>query len=223
MADDLDLAAAEYVLGTLDADERRAFARRLASDAAAADAVREWSKRLAPLGLAAGEIDPPSGMWRRIEAATGVRPEAANDNPAGLWRTAALAASLLALAMTGVAWRESVRADMPAAVAALSAGGGSPAVLVTYDRGARRLQVTPVAMPGQPGRSLELWMIQGNGAPRSMGVVANDVPSARAIGIDPASGMLFAVSVEPIGGSPTGAPTGPVLWSGKMVPVSPGA
>ena len=222
VADDLDLMAAEYVLGTLDREERRAFARRLASDPAAAAAVRAWSDRLAPLALALPEETPPANLWQRIEAATGAPRSAANDNPLGRWRIAALAASLVALAMTGVAWRESARPEAPAAVAALSPQGGAPAVLVTYDRDARRLEVMPVAMPAQPGRSLELWMIAGGGAPKSMGVMAGDShPAFKGLAIDPETETMFAISVEPVGGSPTGAPTGPVLWSGKLVPVPP--
>jgi anti-sigma-K factor RskA len=31
----------------------------------------------------------------------------------------------------------------------------------------------------------------------------------------------YAVSLEPQGGSPTGAPTGPVLYSGKLVQATP--
>jgi anti-sigma-K factor RskA len=217
MADELDLAAAEYVLGTLDGAERRAFAGRLAGDPAAARAVASWSERLAPMLTAIPEVEPPAGAWRKIEAAIG-RDAAANDNSAVRWRIATLAASLVALAMTGVAWRESASPTAPAAVAALSSQGGAPAVLVTYDRSARRLRIMPVAMPVQPGRSFELWMIAGGAAPKSMGLLGDH---AFGLPIVPADETTFAVSVEPVGGSPTGAPTGPVLWSGKLMPVSP--
>jgi anti-sigma-K factor RskA len=56
-------------------------------------------------------------------------------------------------------------------------------------------------------------------APRSLGLVTDasarlPVPAALRQG---AEGGSLAVSVEPKGGSPTGAPTGPVIYSGKLV------
>ena len=42
--------------------------------------------------------------------------------------------------------------------------------------------------------------------------------------VDPATlnETVFAISLEPQGGSPTGAPTGPVLYTGKLVTTLPG-
>ncbi|HJQ58761.1 MAG TPA: cupin domain-containing protein [Vineibacter sp.] len=66
---DLDAQAGEYVLGTLDDDERRAFESRLASDPALRTAVDAWERRLAPAisATTAPELPDPS-IWRRIEA-----------------------------------------------------------------------------------------------------------------------------------------------------------
>lgn len=223
MADDRDLQAAEYVLGTLDRDERRAFARVLATDPAAAAAVRDWTERLAPLGEGAAAVQPPARLWSRIEGAA--NPQAANDNPAvGRWRIAAIAASLLALAMTGVALRDGSLTPTRSepAVAALSRAGGEPALLVSYDPGAKRLDISPLDMPERPGHSMELWMIEGQAQPKSMGVLSPGArPSFTGIAINPKTETVFAISVEPLGGSPTGAPTGPVVYSGRLVTVSP--
>ena len=49
MADELDMLAGEYVLGTLDATERRAFQRRMLTEDAAVAAVADWQRRLGPL------------------------------------------------------------------------------------------------------------------------------------------------------------------------------
>jgi anti-sigma-K factor RskA len=218
VADPLDLAAAEFVLGTLDSSERREFLRRLATDPAAVAAAADWQARLGPLALTAPEAIPPATLWPRIDAALEFAPRAANDNRPTRWRAAALAAGLIALAMTGIAWREASLAPSPPAIAALSEPGGAPALLVTYDARASRLRVMPVNMAAQPGRSLELWMIAGQAAPKSMGVLAAGGGSmAQRIAEGEMADLQFAVSSEPIGGSPTGAPTGPVLWSGKLV------
>jgi len=71
-----------------------------------------------------------------------------------------------------------------------------------------------------PGRALELWMLPDGRAPVSMGLVATTgierlalrAPAGVALQDIPA----LAVSIEPAGGSPTGAPTGPVILTGRV-------
>jgi anti-sigma-K factor RskA len=71
------------------------------------------------------------------------------------------------------------------------------------------------------GRSLELWALPRSRAPRSLGVVAAaDKAVLRLRGdADRALGdvTMLAVSLEPAGGSPSGLPTGPILYSGPCV------
>ncbi|NNE83840.1 MAG: hypothetical protein HKN28_07700 [Alphaproteobacteria bacterium] len=64
-----DGLAAEYVLGTLDGDERRQFAAALASDPELQRLVEEWQQRLQALESGAAEVTPSAGLWDRIEAA----------------------------------------------------------------------------------------------------------------------------------------------------------
>jgi anti-sigma-K factor RskA len=74
-----------------------------------------------------------------------------------------------------------------------------------------------------------LWLISSRfPAPRSLGVVGNDEFTQRALpgnyDVDTLRAASYAVSLEPTGGSPSGAPTGPVLFTGKAVeslPASP--
>jgi anti-sigma-K factor RskA len=69
--------------------------------------------------------------------------------------------------------------------------------------------------------SLELWYIAAaGGTPRSLGLVDQKrrqavLPAAARTG--DLAGATLAVSVEPPGGSKTGAPTGPVIYSGKLI------
>lgn len=227
MADDIDMIAGEYVLGTLDAAEHRAFQRRLLTDPAAVAAVAAWQDRLAPLLLTAPEAAPAPALWNRIDS--GSRP--ANDNRLlRRWQAATAAAALLAIVSTGVALRPlaqptvtpQVAQQTPTplfqTVAALSEQGGAPALLVTYDQATKKMRVMPVNVSKRPGHSLELWVIAGKAAPRSIGMLRDG--GATALGqmaIDMQQDNIIAVSVEPEGGSPTGLPTGPVIYSGKMV------
>nr|WP_047167845.1 anti-sigma factor [Sphingomonas sp. Y57] len=226
MADDIDMLAGEYVLGTLDEAERRAFQRRLLTEPAAVTAVATWQERLSPLLLTVPEDTPPAGLWARIAQGSGP----ANDNR-GLrrWQAATVAAALVALVSTGVALRP--RAAPPApqvaqqapsplfqSVAALSEQGGAPALLVTYDRDRKEMRVMPVNVAPRPGHSLELWVIAGKSAPKSIGLMHEDRATALdRMALDLQQEMTIAVSVEPKGGSPTGLPTGPVIYSGRMV------
>jgi anti-sigma-K factor RskA len=96
------------------------------------------------------------------------------------------------------------------------------AAISTKDKSIMVLRVGQLAP--SPGRSHELWAIGGGGsAPRSLGLLsaASRFPADKLGAIDPAglNQTTFAISVEPEGGSPTGQPTGPVVFTGKLVPV----
>jgi anti-sigma-K factor RskA len=76
------------------------------------------------------------------------------------------------------------------------------------------------------GRSYELWLISKQfPAPRSLGLVGKDEFTERQIPATYDVAMLrtasYAVSLEPTGGSPTGVPTGPILFTGKIVEAVP--
>lgn len=226
MADDIDLLAGEYVLGTLDPAERRAFHRRLLTDPAAVAAVATWQDRLSPLLLTVPEEAPPAGLWARIGTDAGP----ANDNGRlRRWQLATVAAALVALVSTGMALRPDTPPPAPPvaqpassplfqSIAALSEQGGAPALLVTYDPARKEMRVMPVNVSPRPGRSLELWVIAGKAAPRSIGLMRDGGETALdRMALDMRQEMTIAVSVEPKGGSPTGLPTGPVIYSGQMV------
>jgi anti-sigma-K factor RskA len=76
----------------------------------------------------------------------------------------------------------------------------SPAFLVSVDLETRVLTIRAVAAEPQRGKSYELWLVH------------DELKSPQMI-----EQATLAVSLEPEGGSPTGAPTGPVLWAGKLI------
>jgi hypothetical protein len=63
-----DTFAAEFVLGTLDADERRAAHALLASDDSFAERVHLWERRLGELHLMVEPVEPVTDVWPRIKA-----------------------------------------------------------------------------------------------------------------------------------------------------------
>lgn len=114
-------------------------------------------------------------------------------------------------------------------VAVLQQGPNAPAFLLTFDTQNRKLFVRRVAAPAEAGKSYQLWLLSKNlGAPRSLGLIENNDFTSRELSgnydLNTLRTANFAVSLEPSGGSPTGAPTGPVLFTGRAVeslPASP--
>ncbi|WP_372422447.1 anti-sigma factor [Salinarimonas chemoclinalis] len=239
--DDDDALAGEYALGTLDGGERAAFEARLAREPTLAAAVAAWQERLAPLADAVAPVAPPPDLLARIEARLDETPAAtaSTASPAdvvsldevrrlrralGRWRVAAgslgaLAAALVALAILFPGAFLPPPPEGERYVAVVDRGGGLPALIVQVDVAQGLVRVRAPAAEAPPDRALELWLVAADDDPRSLGLVRD----AADIRLEPAvaratPGATLAVSVEPPGGSPTGAPTGPVVYTGVLIP-----
>ena len=231
-----DAEAFEYALGTGSSEERQALARDLERDPDLAAAVRYWDERLAALAVAIPPEAPSEGLLDRI--ASRLAPGAPADTgkvvdlgelirlrrSRAVWRSIAAGAGSLAaaLALWVAAERFGERPQDTGLVAVVNRSGDLPALIVRVDQRAGIVQVRAVSMEAPSGRALELWSIAQGGAPRSLGVVGTGMrrtpmPRDRDLG----EGVTLAVSVEPPGGSPTGSPTGPVIYSGRLIPETP--
>jgi len=218
------LTAAEYVLGVLDAEARRAAERRIQRDPAFAREVAFWEARLAPLAEAVSPVAPPADGWPRIEAAL-AREKRATEARRGfwhnlpLWRGLAFASTTLAVAcIAALAYFAQVPGAGQPLVARLDEQSGQPGFVAAVSEGS--LTIVPAALLGQAEHSLELWVIPPGGKPHSLGLVDPDrpvkveVPPELRPHVGPDAAL--AISLEPLGGSPTGAPTGPVVASGTL-------
>ena len=222
MSDDDDLLAAELALGLAD---DHAGATRRASDPVFADRVAWWEQRLAGLTMPLG-TEPSPELWARISARLpqNDNARASSSSDTLIWKLiSGSLAAVSALALFMLAQRPQIELPpQPGApqVASLAGDKGS-ALAISYDSTARRLTVAPVQL--DPGKGdAELWVIPvGSTEAVSLGVVDAHKPSSRQL--DPvqarlvAAGATFAISLEPIGGSPTGHATGPIVASGKLV------
>jgi len=240
--DDLDLLAAELVLGVAEEPAVREARRLLARDPGFARRVEDWSRRLMPLLEAVPPVPPPPALWSRIEAALRARepePQQLLVRPArpgllerlGFWRWYGLGATGVAAALAVLVALQPLSVPLAPGpgdqrfVAVLGEGAASPTWLVTVDLAERRLTIRPVAEVQVADRDLELWLIAGaETPPRSLGLL--DPEGARALPIEAVlttgfdEGSALAVSLEPLGGSPTGLPTGPVVYQGSILPIS---
>lgn len=224
--------AAEYVLGTMSAHARRRFGICLKENPALRRAVTEWEKRLTPLALALPEIEPPLRVWQAIES--GIRP-GRQTRPGfwkslSFWRFSSIASGLVALALLillAVPGPETPPADGTRMVVVMNdLKTSNPAMTVSWvpDKpGKRVMRIRVIGHADMaPGTAWELWMLPGEDQkPVSLGLITTHdaqtvvVPEPLAAKLDQALGL--AMSVEPAGGSPTGLPTGPVLYAGPCV------
>jgi anti-sigma-K factor RskA len=209
--------AAEYALGTLRGRARERLRQWMRDDAALAAAVAQWEARLAPMAEAVAPVAPPARVWARIETRLGRRAKSS------WWKTLGIFASGAVAALLAVAVLLPRPQGLPASyVAVLSDPRTQKAVMVVS--AGRRESALQVKMLDPSirvaGKSLELWALPREGSPRSLGLVQAEkaalkllAPADQALGDVP----TLAVSLEPQGGSTTGAPTGPVLYSGPCV------
>jgi anti-sigma-K factor RskA len=227
--EDMEELAAEFALGSLPPAERQEAAALMASDPAFADMVKAWERRLIPLALALEPMEAPprvrGAVMKAIAGDTaGSETVVAWKRKASAWRLAtvgvsAIAASLAAFIALGTP--EGPFSDQRY-VAVLQAEGPGPAFLASIDLKNGSISVRTVGAPPQPGKSYELWAVgAGRDKPQSLGVIDASfrIPASTLGKIDPAAlnDTLFAVSLEPEGGSPTGQATGPVMFTGKLV------
>jgi anti-sigma-K factor RskA len=228
--------AAEYALGVLTGDELRDARTLEQTDANFRGEVARWAARLAPMMDEVDEVPPPALVWSAIERETG--PTAVNDNLVGLnrqvarWRGIAAAMTAIAASLSiALLWTlpgtptnpRSVELAAPATplVAILDDQGQDTKVVASWDPSAQQLIL---AIPGDLGtddrHSHELWVIPKGGKPSSLGTMPRTkqmhMRLAQTLARLLESGATIAISVEPRGGSPTGAPTGPVVASGAL-------
>jgi len=220
-APDDDLLAAEYVLGVLAAPDRGAAARRIERDHAFAASVAGWEARLAPWTDEIAPVVPPAAVWDRIAGSLPAQKAPASSvwENLAFWRgltvaTGALAAaSIAALVYFGTAESKSPL------IASLD-GAGRHVFVATVDPRRATVLVVPASFSPEPGRVPELWLIAPGGKPRSLGLLNAEKPVTLVVpaGLLPRANTqaVLAVSIEPPGGSPTGAPTGPVIAQGKL-------
>lgn len=224
-----DALAAQYVVGTLSARVRRRLQSLMRYDPQLRLRVEAWEERLDPFADALPDHAPPPRLWDAIaERIRPARARAAGD-PARVvrfWRSVAFVMSVLLVA--GMIHLGVERADpRPDMMAVLNDAKSEAALVVSWplqqaERKVVRVRImTPAALP--PDVSWELWLIPSDRMDRPLSAGLMRMTPDQTLEISgPAAGALskawgFAVSVEPRGGSPTGAPTGPVIFRGPCV------
>ncbi len=217
----LDLLAAEYVIGTLSPEERLEAKSLEKKDAAFIIAVQAWEYRLEPLNAFIPEVAPSPELWTKIERRlTHNGPNRPVTGAAFSYRKLVplFAMIVLALGLLTAYIVNSRMTDQPL-IALLEAKSGAEKLALSYDRSGDLLTLRSTLAPLPDKNSYELWVIAEGANPVSIGVI-DEAPSLHPklsnYTDSQLSKLTLAVSLEPKGGSPTGQPTGPVLMTGNL-------
>jgi anti-sigma-K factor RskA len=219
--DDRLVLAAEYVLGLLSTPEHARVERDLERDFELKRAVYYWQDRLFPMTRIPEPREPSPALWPRIEQS--LRPARADERRGwwaslALWRAVTVVA-LVAVSLLGVR----LLYGPPAADRYLAVLQNEQKVagwIVEAEAGGKVRLVPLAATPVPPQKALQFWTKpQRAAAPTSLGLVPGDrvteIAAARLPALEPE--QLFELTLEPETGSPTGRPTGPVLFVGRAV------
>ena len=224
----LDERIDELVLGLADEAETAALEALCARDPAVAARVERARLRYGALDDTADSLAIPATLWTRINGALDVPVEAAvGENVVDLsavrrqatrWRATALsglAAALLLAAMLG--W-VLMATPQPSVIAVLLDAAGTPVALVegSVDNTTRVTLLERAQVPDD--RVMQVWTKpDDDGPPVSLGLLAEG--GSRTLTLPgfppPHANQLYEITYEPLGGSPTNRPTGPIHGVGQ--------
>ncbi len=219
-----DVSAAELALGLLEGEERAAALRRQFADPEFARDVERWRDHFATLFATWPEEKTSPSLDARIIGA-------ANDPGATSlrrWKWFGAGSSVAAAALAFLLVTREPAAPQPAPasqtptmmVAAFAPAEGDP-MPARYDAASHSLTIGG-DMPLPADRSAQLWSIGEDGTARPLGVLRQVAPGqlvADATAVPIPAGTVLAISIEPVGGSPTGSPTGPVIATATLTEI----
>jgi anti-sigma-K factor RskA len=226
--DDMEMLAAEYVLGLLTVAQLPHVAAQRQGSVRFDQAVQQWELRLMPLAQVVDAEAPPPQVWQAIAAAIApVRERRGIWDNIRFWRGfgigagllgAGLAATLVAVLSTG-----GVPARPVATATLVSAHAGVFVATAQQTKAGIQLVVSPAQVVVPDGKSAELWLITPGNKPAALGLLAAGRPVTVSIPAAELAGNIaeaeLAVSIEPLGGSPTGQATGPIISAAKFLPL----
>lgn len=230
-----DMLASEYVLGTLHGRARARFDRLLQQDAALRNLVSQWEQRIGHLHEGVTAKTPHARVWQGIQQRLGFN-TGTQQNEAGIfgklwtslgfWRGVSVMASTAAIVLAVyLSMFQQPTVLVQQYVAVITNAQQQASWLARADLNNQQIIIKVVNEQTLPlDKAYELWMLPDAGkAPVSMGLLSPDqdktIILTKTIVTQLKSAQGLAVSLEPAGGSPTGQPTGPVLYQGKLLDI----
>lgn len=221
-----NLLAAEYVLGSLHGGARRRFEGILATEPGLRREVEYWQRRLNPLVEALQPVRPRPQVWKNIR--NRIRGDGRESWPTRIWNSLAfwrsLAAGSAAALLLAILAMQQLSTDYQQAihyVAVLKNEQAQPMLIAAMDD-KNRLTLDMLGPDNtRPDEVMEVWSLpRDGGKPVSLGLLkgrrARLVLTREQLEWLEAAGEI-AISIEPAGGSPSGLPTGPVMYRGDTI------
>ena len=219
--DPRDIATAgEYVLGILPLAEREVFQRRLLSEPALMAEVARWQTHFDPIADEVRPVSPPAKVWNEVERR--LFPELSpSARPVRLWKWLSIGSVLASTALLALLWlgQPGPDAEPQLWVSDMVSADNSVRLTALYDETDGEMRVSVAGPPPAAGRDFELWLIQGDRAPISLGVMPHEGQAAMPIPEDLrilVANATLAITDEPAGGAPAGIATGPIVAQAEM-------
>ncbi|TMO47828.1 anti-sigma factor [Pseudoalteromonas ruthenica] len=228
----IDHLAAEYVLGTLKGPARKRFARLLMTSDYARHATNQWEQHLNALGTQLPHDAPNPQVWQKIQArinntqnvtAIGHGKSETKTSTPWFWPTISAASLAACVLLTILLMLPSEPVDqrfVSDQFALVKDQQQQPLWLIDATDNALLVKANE-QLKARQDKDYELWMIvKTQEAPISLGLLPKSGQASLPIPKDFADGNinLLAVSLEPLGGSPTGTPT-EVLYTAELVDI----
>ncbi|MEE3319992.1 MAG: anti-sigma factor [Pseudomonadota bacterium] len=214
--------ASEYVVGTLQGGARKRFERWMMESPRLRRQVWYWERRLEPFNNSLPKIEPPAQLWDQIEQRLFAESvPVADKRGARFWRWSALLAMASLLIM--LVWTPLPEQSRQGLVAVVQSEQAQPLWVMNTSATTHSLTLRalpPVAVNAE--QDYELWLLSDKGVPISLTVLPTEGAELRiTLSEDQVRELLksrsLAISLEPKGGSPTGQPTGPVVYQSQLV------
>ena len=219
--DPRDIATAgEYVLGTLPLAEREAFQRRILNEPALVAEVARWETHFDPIADEVRPVSPPAKVWNNVERR--LFPE--RTAPAGsvrFWQWLSLGSVCASIALLALLWlgQPGPETERNLWVSDMVSADSTVRLTALYDETDGEMRISVAGQPPAQGRDFELWLIQGDRAPISLGVMPHQGQAAMPIPEDLrilVANATLAITDEPAGGAPGGVATGPIVAQAEM-------
>ena len=221
--------AAQYVLGVLQGPARRRFEREMMQHWRIRQEVWFWERQLQLLAERSPTVTPPAHVWERLSQR--VLPNQREANVTSRWRWLwqgwSLGATAIAALFAAMLWWQAPTSInvQEQWLAVVQSPQAEPLWLVNADAESPQVRLKAIAAPAVDARQdYELWLLPQQGTPQSIGILPTGQGEIT-IRLSTAQfqallqNRSLAISIEPKGGSPTGLPTGPVVYQSKLLKI----
>ncbi|HAC47815.1 hypothetical protein A3753_09580 [Sulfitobacter sp. HI0082] len=219
-AGDDDLLAAEVALGLLEGEDRVAARARLLQDRDFSRSVADWQERFVAMTDDIAPVDPPAKLRRTLMSRLFPARQVPLMQRLWLWQVISVAA-LATVAFLALPVLREAPVQSPGEVYAtrMAAEDSALELLAVMDMSRGDIALRRVSGTAPEGRVLELWAILPDRAPISLGVLPEGEVNRVVLPADlapEAAQITLAITDEPPGGAPDGAPTGTIMAAGTV-------